>query len=395
MKKTYIISACRTAIGAFGGALANVPAADLGAAVIGEAVKRANISPDHVDEVIMGIILAAGFGQNVVRQAALKAGIPQDVCASAINMLCGSGLKSIMLGRQSILAGDNDIVVVGGTENMSLAPYILPNARNGYKLGNGAVVDSMVNDGLTCAMNNIHMGITAENLAKKYDITREEQDAFAAESQRKAGIALESDRFADEIVPIEIKVRRDVIIFDKDEYPRPGTTVETLAKLRPAFLSTEEGGTVTAGNASGINDGAAALVIASEEAVKKYDLTPLAEILGTGQAGVDPAIMGIGPVEAVKKALASANLTLADIDLIEANEAFAAQSISVSRELNFDMSKVNVNGGAIALGHPIGASGARVLVTLLYEMQKRGAKHGLATLCVGGGMGVGIVVKNI
>ena len=391
MKKVYIVGAARTAIGSFGGALATVHVSKLGAVAIAEGIKRAGLGPEAVDEVFMGSILTAAAGQNAARQAALAAGIGQGVCSTAVNMLCGSGLKTVLMGRQSILAGDNHIVVAGGMENMSMAPYALPNARYGYKMGDGALVDTMIKDGLTCAMNNYHMGITAENLAEKYSISREAQDIFAAESQRKAAAAIESGRFDDEIIPVEIKSRKDTIIFKTDEYPRGDTTADKLAKLRPAF---KEDGTVTAGNASGINDGAAAVVLASEEAVAKYGLKPLACIAGMGQAGVDPAIMGIGPVDATKKALANAGWTMGDVELIEANEAFAAQALSVGKELNFNSEILNVNGGAIALGHPIGASGARILVTLLYEMQKRSLKKGLATLCVGGGMGISVLVER-
>ncbi|MDR1706060.1 MAG: acetyl-CoA C-acetyltransferase [Clostridiales bacterium] len=390
MKNVYIAGASRTAIGSMGGALSAVPVAKLGAAVIKESLKRAGLEADKVDEVFMGSVLTAAQGQNVTRQASLEAGIGQGVCATTINMLCGSGLKSVMTGRQSIQTGDNDIVVAGGMENMSMAPYALPSARFGYRLNDGVIVDTMVKDGLSCAITDCHMGITAENLAEKYGITREEQDAFSAGSQQKAVAAIQAGRFDDEIVPIEIKVKKDTVAFKTDEFPRAGTTAEGLAKLRPAF---KPDGTVTAGNASGINDGAVALVLASEDAVKKYGLKPLARIAGMGQAGVDPAIMGIGPVDAVNKALANAGWSLADVELIEANEAFAAQSLSVAKELGFNMDIVNVNGGAIALGHPIGASGARILVTLLYEMQKRGLKKGLATLCVGGGMGVACLVE--
>jgi acetyl-CoA C-acetyltransferase len=390
MKNVYIGGPARTAIGSMGGALSAIPAAKLGAAAIKEAVKRAGLEAAQIDEVFMGSVLTAAQGQNVTRQAALEAGIGQGVCATTISMVCGSGLKSVMTGRQSIQTGDNEIVVVGGMENMSMAPYALPNARFGYRLNDGTVVDTMVKDGLTCAINNYHMGITAENLAEKYGISREEQDAFSAGSQQKAVAAIEAGRFDDEIVPIEIKVKKDTVQFKVDEFPRAGTTAEGLSKLRPAF---KPDGTVTAGNASGINDGAAALVLASEDAVKKHGLKPLARIAGMGQAGVDPSIMGIGPVDAVKKALSNAGWSLADAQLIEANEAFAAQALSVAKELGFNMDIVNVNGGAIALGHPIGASGARILVTLLYEMQKRGLKKGLATLCVGGGMGVACLVE--
>ncbi|MCL2702203.1 MAG: acetyl-CoA C-acetyltransferase [Defluviitaleaceae bacterium] len=391
MSKVYIVGAARTAIGSMGGALMNVPAPKLGAVAIAEAVKRAGLTPADVDEVIMGAVLTAGFGQNVARQAALQAGIGENVCATVVNMLCGSGLKSLTLGRQSIIAGDNDIVAAGGMESMSKAPYALLDARFGYKLFNGAVVDTMINDGLLCAMNHIHMGITAENLAEKYGISRLEQDIYAVESQRKTADAVTSGRFNDEIVPVEITVNKETVQFKTDEFPRPDTNIEKIARLRPAF---KEGGTVTAGNSSGINDGAAALMLASEAAVEKRGLKPLAVIKAMGQAGVDPAIMGIGPVQAVKNALAAANWSMDEVELIETNEAFAAQSLSVAKELKLNMDIVNVNGGAIALGHPIGASGARILVTLLYEMEKRGVRKGLAALCIGGGMGIAVAVER-
>jgi acetyl-CoA C-acetyltransferase len=390
MKKVFIVGAVRTAIGSFGGTLAAVSAAELGSVVIREALKRANIEASHVDEVFMGSVLTAGAGQNVARQAAIQAGISDTVCSTTVNMLCGSGMKTLVMGRQSILAGDNEIVVAGGTENMDLAPYALPHARHGYKLRDGEIVDTLVKDGLMCAMNNIHMGNTAENLAAKYGITREEQDAFAAESQRRAAHAQANGFFDDEIVPVEIKTKKETIVFKSDEYIKPDTTVERLSKLRPAFAGD---GTVTAGNASGINNGAAALVLASEVAVAKYGLKPMAEILAVGQAGVAPEIMGIGPVEAVRKAMRNAEYNMREIQLIEANEAFAAQALSVAKELELDMNIVNVNGGAIALGHPIGASGARIMVTLLCEMRRRGLSKGLATACIGGGMGIACVVR--
>lgn len=391
MKNIYIVGAARTAIGSLGGALSAVPSPALGAAAMGEALKRAGIGPEKVDEVFLGSVLTAGLSQNVARQAALAAGISEGVCATTVNMVCGSGLKAVALGRQSIIAGENEIVAAGGCENMSMAPYALPGARFGYRLNDGVLVDTMVKDGLTCAINNYHMGITAENLAEKYGITRQEQDEFSALSQQKAEKAIAEGRFGDEIVPVMIKVKKDTVEFKTDEFPRPGTTAEKLAALKPAF---KPDGTVTAGNASGINDGAASVIIASEDAVKKYGLKPLAKILSFGQAGVSPSIMGIGPVEAVKKALNTAGLSVSDIELVEANEAFAAQSLSVMKELKFNPAIVNVNGGAIALGHPIGASGARILVTLLYEMKKRGVKKGLATLCIGGGMGIACVVDR-
>jgi len=392
MKKVVIASAVRTAIGSFGGSLAGVSAVDLGAIVIKEALNRAKVKPDMVDEVFMGCVLQAALGQNVARQASIRAGIPVGVPTMTINKVCGSGLRSVSLAFQSILTGDNEIVVAGGTENMSQAPYYLPKARWGLRMGNGEVVDGMIYDGLWDIFNGYHMGITAENLAEKYGITREEQDEFAAASQQKAEKAIREGKFKDEIIPVEIPQRKgDPVIFDTDEFPRPGTTVEKLAKLKPAF---KKDGTVTAGNASGINDGAAALVIMSEEKAAELGIEPLATIVAWASGGVDPSIMGIGPVPATKKVMEKAGLTVNDMDLIEANEAFAAQSIAVARELKFDMEKVNVNGGAIALGHPIGASGARILVTLLHEMKKRNSKYGLATLCIGGGMGTSLIVKR-
>jgi acetyl-CoA C-acetyltransferase len=392
MKKVVIASAVRTAIGSFGGSLAGVSAVDLGATVIKEALNRAKIKPDMVDEVFMGCVLQAALGQNVARQASIRAGIPVEVPTMTINKVCGSGLRSVSLAFQSILTGDNEIVVAGGTENMSQAPYYLPKARWGLRMGNGEVVDGMIYDGLWDIFNGYHMGITAENLAEKYGITREEQDEFAAASQQKAEKAIKEGKFKDEIIPVEIPQRKgDPVIFDTDEFPRPGTTVEKLAKLKPAF---KKDGTVTAGNASGINDGAAALVIMSEEKAEELGVEPLATIVAWASGGVDPSIMGIGPVPATKKAMEKAGLTVNDMDLIEANEAFAAQSIAVARELKFDMERVNVNGGAIALGHPIGASGARILVTLLHEMKKRNSGYGLATLCIGGGMGTSLIVKR-
>lgn len=392
MKKAVIVSAVRTPIGTFGGALANVTAAELGAIVIKEALKRAGVNPADVNEVIMGNVLQAGQGQNPARQAAIKAGIPVEVPSTTINKVCGSGLKTVALAAQSVMLGDADIVVAGGMENMSLTPYLLDKARNGYRMGHGELVDVMIRDGLWCAFNDVHMGITAENLAEKYSITREEQDAYAALSQNRAEKSLANDVFADEIVPVEIPQRKgDPIVFAKDEFPRPGVTAAALGKLRPAF---KKDGTVTAANSSGINDGAAAVVIMSEEKAKELGLTPLATIRSYGHGGVDPAYMGLGPVPAVRQALKKGNLTIDQIELIEANEAFAVQSLSVSKELGFDIEKVNVNGGAIALGHPIGASGTRILVTLLYEMARRDAKLGLATLCIGGGQGMAMVVER-
>lgn len=390
MRDAVIVSAVRTAVGSFGGSLKNISAAQLGAIVIKEAVRRAGISPADVDEVYMGNVVQAGQGQNVARQAAVNAGIPVEKPAVTINMVCGSGLRAVSLAAQLIRLGDCDVIVAGGTENMSMAPYAIPNARWGQRMGNGTIVDTMVNDALTDAFSQVHMGITAENIAQQWNISREEQDAFAAASQQKAEAAIKAGKFADEIVGVEIPQKKgDPVVFCTDEYPRFGATAEGMAKLRPAF---KKDGTVTAGNASGINDGAAALVIMSEEKAKQLGLKPLAKILSYGSKGLDPAIMGYGPFYATKAALEKADLTVEDLDLIEANEAFASQSIAVARDLNFDPAKVNVNGGAIAIGHPVGASGARILVTLLHEMKRRDAKKGLATLCIGGGMGTAIVV---
>ena len=391
MREVVIVSAARTPVGSFNGALASVSAIELGAIVIKEAIKRAGITPEMVDETILGCILQSGQGQGIARQAAVKAGIPVEKTAMTINMICGSGLKAVQLAAQAIISGDSDVVVAGGTENMSQAPYVLRNARNGYRMGHGEIVDTMIHDALTDAFNNYHMGNTAENLAEQYGITREEQDELAVSSQHKAEAAIKEGKFKDEIVPVVISSKKGDVVVDTDEYPRAGTTVETLAKLKPAF---KKDGTVTAGNASGINDGAAALVIMSADKAKELGLEVLGKIVSYASAGVDPSIMGFLPVSAVKKALEKSKLTLKDIDLIEANEAFAAQALSVSKELGFEMDKVNVNGGAIALGHPVGASGARILTTLLYEMKKRNSKHGLATLCIGGGMGTAVVVER-
>jgi acetyl-CoA C-acetyltransferase len=392
MREAVIVSAVRTAIGRFGGSLAGIPAPRLGSIVIKEALKRAGIKPEDVDEVFMGCVLQAGLGQNVARQAALGAGIPVEVPAMTINKVCGSGLKAVNLAAITIGVGDADIIVAGGTENMSAAPYLLPKGRWGYRMGNGELVDSMVHDGLWDIFNDYHMGITAENLAEHYNISREEQDEFAAASQQKTEKAIKEGRFKDEIVPVEIPQKKgDPIIFDTDEYPRFGTTAEKLAKLRPAF---KKDGTVTAGNSSGINDGAAAVVVMAKEKAEALGIKPMAEIIGYGHAGVDPKIMGIGPVGATRNAVKKAGINLEDIELIEANEAFAAQSLAVAKELNFNLDVVNVNGGAIALGHPIGASGTRILVTLLYEMIKRDSKLGLATLCIGGGQGEATIVKR-
>ena len=392
MREVVIASAARTALGSFGGTLKDVPAAELGAIVIKEAVKRAGINPEQVEEVVMGNVIQAGLGQNVARQATLKAGLPNEVPAMTINKVCGSGLRTVALAAQMIKAGDADIVVAGGMENMSAAPYVLDKARWGQRMGDGKLVDTMIKDALWDAFNNYHMGVTAENIAKQWGLTREMQDEFAANSQMKAEAAIKAGKFKDEIVPVVIPQRKgDPIVFDTDEFPRFGTTAEKLAKLRPAF---KKDGTVTAGNASGINDGAAALVVMSAEKAKELGVTPICKIVSYGSKGLDPSIMGYGPFYATKKALEGTGLTVADLDLIEANEAFAAQSLAVAKDLEFDMSKVNVNGGAIALGHPVGASGARILVTLLHEMMKRDAKRGLATLCIGGGMGTALIVER-
>lgn len=393
MSEVVIASAVRTAIGKFGGSLKSVPATDLGALVIKEALKRANVKPELVDEVVMGNVLQAGLGQNPARQALIKSGIPNTVPGFTINKVCGSGLRAVSLAAQMIKAGDDDIVVAGGMENMSAAPYVMPSARWGQRMFDGKIIDEMVKDGLWDAFNNYHMGITAENIAEKWNITRQMQDEFAVSSQQKAVAAIKSGKFKDEIVPVVIKDRKKgEIVFDTDEFPRDGVTVEGISKLKPAFK--KDGGTVTAANASGINDAAAALVIMSADKAKELGIKPLAKITSYGSKGLDPSIMGYGPFHATKLALKKANLTVDDLDLIEANEAFAAQSLAVAKDLKFDMSKVNVNGGAIALGHPIGASGARILTTLLYEMQKRDSKRGLATLCIGGGMGTAIIVER-
>ena len=417
MKDLYVVNCCRTAIGSFGGSLKNTPAADMGAVVVKEALKRANVAPENVDELMFGCILTAAQGQNVARQVSIKAGIPYSVPAYTVGMVCGSGMKSVIEGARSILAGDSDIVVCGGTENMSAAPFASMDARWGARMGDKKLVDTMIKDGLWDAYNNYHMGTTAENINDIWGITRREQDEFAAASQQKAEAAQASGRFDDEIVPVMVKVKKDMVPFAKDEYPKAGVTADSIAKLKGAFPVGPESpnpqvvhtfevtgardaadkGTqrVTAANASGINDGAAAIVLASGEAVEKYGLKPMAKLIGWGQGGVDPKIMGVGPVVASRNAMKKAGVTIDDIDLVEANEAFAAQSIAVARELHFDMSKVNVNGGAIALGHPVGASGARIIVTLLHEMQKRPeAKKGLATLCIGGGMGTAVVFEK-
>ena len=392
MKEVVIVSAVRTPIGSFGGSLKDVSASELGAIVIKEAVNRACIKPELVEEVLMGNVIQAGLGQNVARQSAVKAGIPVETPAMTINMVCGSGLRTVSLAAQIIKAGDADIIVAGGMENMSQAPYVLKNSRWGQRMGDGKLVDTMINDSLTDAFNGYHMGLTAENIAREWNLTRKMQDEFALKSQLKAEIAIKEDKFDDEIIPVVIPQRKgEAKVFAKDEYPRSGVTMEVMGKLKPAFT---KDGTVTAANASGINDGAAALVIMSAEKANELGVKPMAKIVSYGSKGLDPSIMGYGPFYATKKTLEVANLTIEDLDLIEANEAFAAQSLAVAKDLNFDMEKVNVNGGAIALGHPVGASGARILVTLLHEMNKRDAKRGLATLCIGGGMGTALIVER-
>lgn len=391
-KKIVIASACRTAIGKMGGALSTVPAVELGATVIREALKRAGVKPEEVDHVYMGNVLQAGLGQNPARQAALKAGLPVTSTAVTMNIVCGSGLHCVNAAAQMIEAGDADVVVAGGMESMSMAPYALMKARFGYRMNNATMVDTMVNDGLWDAFNNYHMGITAENVAEKYGLTREELDEFSARSQQRACAAQASGRFDEEIVPVEIQTKKGVVVVNKDEGPREGTTAESLGKLKPAFK--KDGGLVTAGNASGINDGAAAIVMMSEEKAKELGVKPLFTWIGGALGGVDPSIMGVGPVAACTRLYKKTGLKTEDFDLIEANEAFAAQSVAVARDLHFDMEKVNVNGGAIALGHPIGASGCRILVTLLFEMMKRGSGKGLATLCIGGGQGCATAVEK-
>ena len=418
MKDIYVVNCCRTAIGSYGGSLKDTPAVDLGALVIKEALKRANIKPEQVDEVMFGCILTAALGQNPARQACLKAGLPMSVPAYTVGMVCGSGMKSVIEAGRCIASGDADIIVAGGMENMSAAPYALPDERWGARMGDKKVVDTMIRDGLWDAFNNYHMGTTAENICDVWGITREELDAFAANSQNKAEAAIAAGKFEDEIVPVMVKKKKEMVEFKVDEFVRPGTTAESISKLRGAFPVGPEGvedtiehtfevtkvheadahkhvQRVTAANASGINDGAAAIILASAEAVEKYGLKPMAKLVSWGQGGVDPKIMGVGPIPASRQAMEKAGLKIEDMDLVEANEAFAAQSIAVARELGFDMSKVNVNGGAIALGHPVGASGARIIVTLLHEMLKRDeAKKGLATLCIGGGMGVATIFEK-
>ncbi len=393
MSKAVILGAARTAIGAFGGSLKDVPVRELGRVVIEAALDRAGVDRADIDEVIMGNVLQAGVGMNAARQSAIAAGIPDSVSSFTVNKVCGSGLKAVSLAAQAIIAGDADLVVAGGMESMSRAPFILKEARWGYRMGNGELVDTLLSEGLTCAMGSCHMGVTAENVAAQLKISREAQDEFAAESQRRAADAIAGGRFADEIVPVMLPQRKgEPIAFQVDEHPRAGTTIEALSKLKPAFQ--KEAGTVTAGNASGINDGAAALVIASHERARLMELSPMATIVAYSSAGVDPKLMGLGPVPAIEKALEKADLRLNDIDLFELNEAFAAQSLGVLSKLGIDGDRVNVNGGAIALGHPIGASGARVLVTLLYEMARRDARRGLAALCIGGGQGVAMIVER-
>lgn len=418
MKDLYVVNCCRTAVGSFGGSLKDVPATDLGAAVVKEVLNRANVKPEQVDEVMFGCILTAAQGQNPARQVAIKAGIPFNVPAYTVGMVCGSGMKSVIEAARAIRSGDAEIVVCGGTENMSAAPYAAPDARWGARMGDKKLVDTMIKDGLWDAYNNYHMGTTAENICDIWGITREELDAFAASSQQKTEAAQAAGKFADEIVPVMIKKKKEMVEFKVDEFPKAGVTAEGIAKLRGAFPVGPEGvedevvhtfeltgvheadtkkhvQRVTAANASGINDGAAAIVLASGEAVEKYGLKPMAKLVSWGHGGVDPKIMGVGPVPASREAMKKAELTIKDIDLVEANEAFAAQSIAVARELDFDMDKVNVNGGAISIGHPVGASGARIIVTLLHELQKRDdAKRGLATLCIGGGMGVATIFEK-
>ena len=418
MKDLYVVNCCRTAVGSFGGSLKNTPASDLGAIVVKEALKRAGVAPENVDELMFGCILTAGLGQNVARQVGVKAGLPYSVPAYTVGMVCGSGMKSVIEGARAILAGDANIVVCGGTENMSMAPFASFDARWGARMGDKKLVDTMIKDGLWDAFNNYHMGTTAENICDVWGITREELDAFGVASQQKTEAAQAAGKFDDEIVPVPVKVKKETVEFKRDEFPRAGASMEGMAKLKGAFPVGPDGvedeivhtfepagiheadtrkhvQRVTAGQSSGINDGAAAIVLASGEAVEKFGLKPMAKLIGWGQGGVDPKIMGVGPVPASRQAMAKAGVSIEDIDLVEANEAFAAQSIAVARELHFDMSKVNVNGGAISIGHPVGASGARSTVTLLHEMMKRDdAKKGLATLCIGGGQGVATVFEK-
>lgn len=392
MREAVIVSAQRTAIGSFGGAFKNVSAVELGTIAVKGALEKIGLSPEEVDEVILGNVLQAGLGQNVARQVSIHSGIPIEVPSLTINKVCGSGLKAVQLAAQAIMAGEADVIVAGGTENMSQAAYVVPGARWGMRMGNGTLLDTMVHDGLTDIFNGYHMGITAENIVEEFGLTREQQDELAVSSQNKAEKALLSGRFHDEIIPVRIKQRKgDDVVVDTDEYPRAGTTLEGLSKMKPAF---KKDGTVTAASSSGINDGAAILIVMSKEKAESLGLKPLVTIKSSASAGVDPRVMGCGPIPATKKALEKANLTINDMDLIEANEAFAAQAIAVLNELHADMEKVNVNGGAIALGHPIGASGARILVTLIHEMNKRESKYGLATLCIGGGQGISMIVER-
>ena len=392
MREAVIVSAQRTAIGSFGGAFKNISAVELGTIAVKGALEKIGLSPEEVDEVILGNVLQAGLGQNVARQVSIHSGIPIEVPSLTINKVCGSGLKAVQLAAQAIMAGEADVIVAGGTENMSQAAYVVPGARWGMRMGNGTLLDTMVHDGLTDIFNGYHMGITAENIVEEFGLTREQQDELAVSSQNKAEKALLSGRFHDEIIPVRIKQRKgDDVVVDTDEYPRAGTTLEGLSKMKPAF---KKDGTVTAASSSGINDGAAILIVMSKEKAESLGLKPLVTIKSSASAGVDPRVMGCGPIPATKKALEKANLTINDMDLIEANEAFAAQAIAVLNELHADMEKVNVNGGAIALGHPIGASGARILVTLIHEMKKRESKYGLATLCIGGGQGISMIVER-
>ena len=418
MKEVYVVNCCRTAVGSFGGSLKDVPAVDLGAVVVKEALNRAGVKPEQVDELMFGCVLTGSLGQNVARQVSVKAGIPYSVPSYTVGMVCGSGMKTVIEGARAILAGDADVIVAGGTENMSAAPFALPNERWGARMGDKKVVDTMIKDGLWDAYNNYHMGTTAENICDVWGISREEMDAFAVSSQNKTEAAQAAGKFVDEIVPVMVKKKKEMVEFKVDEYPKAGVSMESVSKLRGAFPVGPEGvedeivhtfdvtqvheadakqhvQRVTAANASGINDGAAAIVLASGEAVEKYGLKPMAKLVSWGQGGVDPKIMGVGPVPASRQAMDKAGLKIEDIDLVEANEAFAAQSVAVARELGFDMEKVNVNGGAIAIGHPVGCSGARIIVTLLHEMAKRDdAKKGLATLCIGGGMGVATIFEK-
>lgn len=393
-REVVLVGACRTPVGTFGGTLKDTPAVELGSLVMAETLKRAGLAADQVEEVIFGCVLQAGLGQNPARQAMIKAGLPIETTAFTINKVCGSGLRAVSLAAQVIKAGDADVIIAGGMENMSAAPFALDKARYGYRMNNGTLVDVMIKDGLWEAFNNYHMGMTAENINEMYGITREEQDEFGFRSQERAFAAIESGRFKEEIVPVVIKTRKGEVVFDTDEHPRK-TTLEKMGKLKPAFK--KDGGSVTAGNASGINDSAAAVIVMSKEKADELGLKPMAKVVSYASGGVDPKVMGLGPIPASKKALEKAGLTVDDLDLIEANEAFAAQSVAVGRDMGWEnkMEKVNVNGGAIAIGHPIGASGARILVTLLYEMQKRESKYGLATLCIGGGMGTALIVEGM